>query len=54
MKRERPGRRSMVRPAAVLLAAAMALPLAGCHGKKDTAAFAVPESFDESARHTLT
>ena len=54
MRMGRPGRFRCARPAAVLLAVLLALGLSGCHGKKNSAAFAVPEAFDETGKYTLT
>ena len=54
MKKRRLGRFPGARPAAAFLTLLLALTLAGCHGKKNSAAFAVPESFDETGKYTIT
>ena len=45
-----------LRRAALILAVLLPVSclLAACHGKKDTAAFAVPEAFDENLQHEIT
>ena len=38
----------------LVLALALCLPLAGCHGSRERTAFAVPASFDESQTYEIT
>ncbi|MBQ9198431.1 MAG: extracellular solute-binding protein [Clostridia bacterium] len=39
---------------ALLLLCTLCLPLAGCHGSRNSSAFAIPEAFDESRGYELT
>lgn len=47
-------RSSFRRLAAAAAALALGLALAGCHGQREQAAFAVPEQFDESRNYEIT